>query len=306
MAWLTNPFRFGSSVPVLLPARYWRWRPLASPSAIGASDTLTATLLLALSVGGADIASGQSATASSGTASVLFDVNAASLWGANTLDLPTQWVEVDLGTSQLPAEVGIQAHTSLPELTPNVWLLQSGDTSPAINPVMIIEVPPFTVPGGEWQKVPVVQQDMTDVEANARGWRVTVNAVASGSQARAQEIEFAPTFGGATIGAQGDYAFVQLQNLGVGGSGRPKQAFDKDAGTYTQTSNLMPNYFGFIRATPVGVMEEMLFTPQVATGYWPTDITVDWTVDGINWHTKKAFPSVTGLVAGVPASFDLR
>lgn len=300
-----NPYRY--VIPAGVPtARYWRHVILARPYEITTADI--AEIEFYETVGGANIATGKSYSASEGTASAAFDGSTVTQWVPNKSNLPGKWITVDFGTPVLPAQVGLRAFSTIGARTGTVYCLQASDDNSNWTSVCILEYGVFG--NEELKKLPVVRQDMTNVESNARAWRVYITGIVTpaNNETSVNEITFHPTFGGSALGAQADFAWAAKSHEGAGAWGRAGPAFDANTGTVSiqNEGSLLPVHWGFARAAPVGVMEECQINPAGAAGEKITEMSVQWSVDGVNWNTKKSFSGVGSWTNGTFKSFDLR
>lgn len=308
MTWWTNPFRFGAPPLVLQPARYWEWIVLARPYSNTTADI--AEIGLTLTPGGSNICLGGTATSAIDTPAQAIDNNSLSFWVPAHTDIPGASIRVDLGSPELPVEATIQPHSTLPQRTPTVYLLRQSDDGVTYRPVQVLEYAgPFTASGGVGitQAVALAQHDFSDVEANARGWRISAEVLEGGDRLNVAEVAFCPTFGGSAIAIQENRAFCSSNSTLVGADGNPQRAFDGSTASFTQGRFALPNHFGFVSPSPVGVMEEVQVAPAGGLSTEKmSEMSVGWTVDGVTWHTKKSFTGISGWSNGVHKSFDLR
>jgi len=300
--------RVPSAPPALVvpTARYWRLVILARPYEITTADI--AEIEFATTIGGSNIALSKTYAASEGTASAAFDGNAATQWAPNKSNLPGKWISVDFGSAIQPAEVRVRAFSTIGGRTPTVYCLQASDDNSTWQSVCILEYGVFG--NGELKALPVVAQDMTAAESNARAWRIFITNIVTpaNNETRVNEITFHPTFGGSALGAQADFAWSAKSHSGAGTSGRAGPAFDANTSSVSiqNEGSLLPVHWGFARATPVGVMEECQINPAGAAGEKITEMDVQWSPDGVNWTTKKSFTGIGSWTNGTFKSFDLR
>ena len=306
MTWLINPYRFGGTT---LAAAYWKFIPLAWPDSTG--TLIVGDIGLAATSGGANLLTGGTATAGVGTAANAFDGNLGNRWTPTAVNAAagTAWVKYACAAPILPVEFFATAGGNSGDKggMPTVWLIQNSADDVAYNSVMIAEFAAYAS-DGQKQTAALAQADFEDIEANARGWEYNMTGHPQGASGGGwlREIEFRPTYGGSASTGHADYCYVTRPYAGSGDDGKPRRLFDGNTSSLNVSvgTPYTPCRFGFIRAEPIGVMEELRINPE--SGDQATALTARWTVDGINWHDKKAFSSITGWSNGTFKSFDLR
>ncbi len=303
MPGIVNSHRFGGGGPSLT-ARYWQFLPLAWPDTTGPIQV--GEIGLAASSGGTNLCAGGTASASHGTAANAFDGTAATGWQANPDNAQTPgalWLKYDCGGLVTASHFFVHAGSNGDEgkRAAPVWLVRNSEDGIAYSPIMVVEFSGGVFSNGERRDVALAVADFEDVEANARGWEYVVSSPSSG-EGWHRECEFGAIYGGSSIGAQGNYAYTTNPYIYAADNGLPRRMFDGNTGSLFV--NLFNSRVGFVRAAPVGAMEEMRFNPE--GGAQPGALAVRWTVDGITWNTKKSFSGITGWSNGTFKSFDLR
>lgn len=304
MTWLTNPYRFGGGGGASLTARYWMFVPLAWPHTTG--GLTVSEIGLAASSGGANLLSGGTATASHGTAGSAIDGNTTTDWGVIAINAQTAgalWLKVDCGSTVTATHFFVRSSgfSGQGNAAPPVWLVRNSADGVAYTDVMVVELG-AVFGDGERRDVALVIGDFEDIEANARCWEFQFTAPASGD-VWLRECQWRPTFGGADIGVQSNYAYNTNPYAGAGDYGLTKNLFDGSTSSLLVTTFTGPARIGVARTAPLGVMEEMRINPE--GGGMPTAVKARWSVNGLNFHDKKAFTGIS-LSNGSWSSFDLR
>ena len=101
---------------------YWR---LNVAEANGGATLTIAEIELRTSVGGANVATGGTATAASGTAANAFDANNATNWALSSGTIG--WIQYQFGSAQDIVEHAITAPSATMTNAPNRWTLQWSD-----------------------------------------------------------------------------------------------------------------------------------------------------------------------------------
>lgn len=277
---------------------YWRLATVGSDDQGGLGFS---GLELASTPGGADFAPTATAiTAShalpSQDVSFLIDNNPTSFWEAD-VNVKGRWVKLQFSSPQTVAEVRIIPRTpSYFWQTPTVFFIAGSDDDVTWYTYAICIASTWTT---STQSFAVGSTPLGTGKSNARVWGLDITANNSGfSNTAFAELIFASSIGGATLCTGGRHFQDNSVSLTSPTEGPSNLLFDGNPGTIWNSGGGVPRWVGYAWATPPSTPVQMrLQARSNFLGDTPRDFNIQWTDDGITYHTTDAITGETGWTA---------
>lgn len=291
MSWITNPYRFGSSV--LVASNAW------SVLTFALSQSALATLEMSLLPGGADLTSGRTTLCSSNV------TNSTNIHDGSTFTYANQ-----PETNMLPVFFG--ASFAAPVL-PTAFRLKARSDEASVNQAPRLILVRRSIDGGttwipvEWfstsswtngeEKEFVLSGAPIDLtRTGAYLWRVYMTAFGSGSnQVEMRRLSMCATSGGANLLGSTNIPIAQHTRNYANGTGYDAQALIGIGNWWYSHTIAGDKWVGGAFAAPQD-LAEIAITAQNGTdgnSQFATAFDFQWSADGENWTTTDSYSSQT-------------
>jgi hypothetical protein len=295
--------------------RYWRMyvTKTCSPASVYLSIS---TLEMRTSVGGAQAATGGTASASNtlstNTADKAFDANTSTLWHTDGAAGPW-WIKYDLGAGNEKdfVEFAIQCQASFADRAPSSFLFQYSDDN--TNWTTLYTLVDEDIYGDSELRV-FGASDSPTKNGNKTFWRVNATANSAGNQSfLLKEMEMATSIGGTDV-CTGGKAYRYPAGAKPQATYRASNAFDDNSATLSSNQSLTdgwPQYVGYRFSSSQEIVELKMQSSSASQA--PTAFTIEYwdgsayqvaaTYSGLSWAASEVKTFTFGAATARPVVF---